>query len=166
MDKERVISMLKAYPRNKARCEMLKVENQELSMLLQEMRQTQVEDMLLVGKGISGMPSGGSVGDPTGKLALLLADGGESEPVRQIMQEMENNQRELARLRASVDYVDIWLDALNPKEREVVKGKFFDGETWAEIANRLERSFGIGYTRNTIRTIAGTAMQKILDIVG
>lgn len=165
MDKERVISMLTAYTRNKARCETLKIENRELSALLQEMRQTQVEDMILVGKGISGMPSGGSVGDPTGKLALLLADGGESEPVRQLMQEMERNQRELSRLKASVDYVEVWMSALSPKEREVTAGKYFDGETWAEIAGRLEKSFGVAYTRNTIRTIAGSALQKILDIV-
>lgn len=164
MQKESVDAMLSNYREHLARCEYLECEIPELERLVLSLRETMIEDTVACTQVISGMPHGTSISDPTGRLAVMFADGGVTESVRLLECEIAEKKRELAQKRVTVIFVGAWLKVLNEKERFVVEKQVIDKLFWRDVVRSYDRAFGDVYSKHGLKSIRDGALQKIYRI--
>lgn len=100
----------------------------------------------------------------TERTALRAVDGYKSPVVVCWQQELHQIETEIRTLQKYPRYVDIWLSALNEKERVVVTAHEIELKSWTEIELQSSKLLGNHYSESGLRRICRTAMTKICDI--
>lgn len=161
---EKVDEFLKNYREYSARCDFLENEIAELERIAQELRRTFIEDNISVSQVMNGMPHGTGISDPTGRLALLSASGYLPDYIKEIDDEVEKKKSELRYKTPTVIFVESWLKVLTPRERFVVENKTLNGMFWRELVIAFKNEFGEEYSKNGLKNIRDSAIQKIYNI--
>lgn len=164
MLRESIDEMLACFREHSARCEYLKREIPRLEHTAHIMRKNMVEDSISVTAVLSDIPHGSGVSDPVGRLAEKLADGYVTDHVRQIEEEIAKKRAELQHKSITVEFVPIWLEALNSKERFIVEKQVLDKLFWREVAREYEQQFGEMYSKHGLKAIRDAALAKIYRI--
>jgi len=162
---ERAEQMLRDYKNNVGRSGFLKkaIEEAEVDVALWESRLA--ED--LVGSGganLDGMPHGTTVGNPTERMALMLATGYEPEDLKDAKKRLEEMRRELRELDMVVFFVETWLEGLSTKEHWLIEQVYFEGSTYNEAARAYADRYGIQVSRDGIRRMKKAAVDKIIKM--
>ena len=165
MTPEQLDEKLKDYRVNKARCAYLRHQMESLKRYLAICKGTEISDQISLSQAISGMPHGSGVGDPTGRLAIDIADGKVGIFVKQIQEEMVPIQIELNEKEKSVREVEIVLEALSEREREIVTLKAIDDLPWQEALDQMNDKHGGTYAKRTIQRLYDRAMEKAYKTV-
>ena len=164
MTRESVDEALKQYREKKARYDFLCLQIDVLQESLQKNEKCMVNDRVSMSQAITGMPHGTSVGDPVGNLALDLAMGKVTVFVDQIRLELQQVQTEMNGLKPAIACVDIWMNALNDREREVVSLKAINQYSWADAVQALNEKCGGVYSKHTFQRLYDRAMEKIYTV--
>ena len=165
MSPERVNEMLKSYRFELGRCKHLETEIELLTRAIERSEACTVSD--LVGPGaqvITGMPRGTSVGNPTEKYGMMLADGWENADIADMKAERAALQKEYEERHKTVVYVESWLAGLNERERWMIEMQVIDSVIWREILNKYQQAFGEYRSKDTLKRIRDKALDTIYDI--
>ena len=60
--------------------------------------------------------------------------------------------------------MDAWLKGLNRKERWVIERIFFDGMTYREINGQYREIYGEPCSKDSLRRLKNTALEKIYQM--
>ena len=156
--------MLKSYRESVGRCGHLENEIQERRDMLESLRETVIEDSVLAAQPLSGMPRSGKVSDPTAQIGSAAADGWMTSEMKHISQEIRELERELRSQRIVVHFVTAWLNGLNEKERWIIEKQVIDGAYWREVIFGFKAKFGDEYSKDGLKRIKRSAMNKIYRI--
>jgi len=165
MQKEAVKQMLQSYREDRARCAYLENEIPQLEQMAEALRTEMVDDAVSITQVISDMPRGTSVSDPTGKLGALFAAGYTPDHIRQVEKQIRAKKRELAKKRITVTLVDSAMEGLTDRERFVAERKFIDGMFWRELIEAYKNRFEMLYSKNALRNLSDTALDKMCRIM-
>ena len=160
----RVDEMLKSYRESIGRCGHLEYEIKERQNTIESLRKTIVEDSVLAGQPMSGMPRSGKISDPTGQIGSAAADGCMTEEMKELQKEINALEAELRIKKIVVHFVDAWLDGLNEKERWIIEKQVIDGAYWREVIFSYKTKFGEEYSKDGLKRIKKNAMNKIYRI--
>ena len=161
----RLDELLKKYRPNKAREAYLRNQLEGLGRMLELAKRKMVDESVSLSQALTGMPHGSGTGDPTGKLATNLAAGKVTEFVKQIQQEIDETQGMLVGLLKDIQVVEIVLDALNDREREVLTMKMIDEYSWAETLNRMNKLHSGSYSKRSLQRLLDRAVDKAYEVV-
>lgn len=159
---ERAERMLRDYKNNVGRCGFLKKAIKEAETDIEHWKNRLAED--LVGSGgmnLDGMPHGTTVGNPTERMALMLATGYEPEDLKDAEKRLEDLRRELREVEMEVVFVEAWLEGLSTKEHWLVEQIYFEGCTYNETARAYADKFGIQVSRDGVRRMKKAAVEKV-----
>ena len=160
---ERAERMLKEYRTHLGRSGYLRRAIAEAEADIERRKSHLAEDLATNGgKAPDGMPRGTAVGNPTERMALILASDGympddlleAEERVRQLRSELKRHELEIA-------FVEAWLDGLTSKERWIIEEVYFEGCTYNEVARMYATQYGILMNRDSIRRMKKAAVRKI-----
>ena len=110
------------------------------------------------------MPRSGKVSDPTAQIGIAAADGLMTSEMKNIFQEIRELERELRGQRIVVHFVTAWLNGLNEKERWIIEKQVIDGAYWREVIFGFKAKFGDEYSKDGLKRIKRSAMNKIYRI--
>lgn len=165
MAPETLDEKIKNYRPNKAREAWLRQKLESLEHSLEMARAHMVSDSVSLSQAITGMPHGSGTGDPTGKLAVKFASGSVTEFVKQIQEEIDQTNTALDALMKDIQAVEIVLQALNEREREVFELKMLDDLPWPETMKKINGRHGDSYSRRSLLRLLNRAMEKAYSIV-
>ena len=164
MQQKRVDEMLRSFNETVARCVHLEHEIPTLKKLVKSLRETLLEDEISTTSVLSDMPHGTIISNPTERLGLKIASGYVSEDILDLEKEIREKEIELEELRPNVIYVETWMRGLNEREKFLVERKQIAGEFWRVIADEFRERFGAEYSKNGLKNIYTSAMEKIYRI--
>lgn len=162
MKPEIVLETLQSYRENLGRCEYLRIELAEAEKVLNDLEGTAREDAAAPGaQNLTGMPRGNAVGNPTERIAMMFASGGEPRHISELREEISKKWEEYRTKQKAADQVDAWMRGLNDRERWIVLGQVVDGLTWRELMREHETRFGEPRTKEALRRLREKSMEKI-----
>lgn len=158
MTKEQLILLLKKYKENKAR---LKLKLKEKERVLRLIEQIEEVDLKANATGInSDIRSKNSISDKVGNYASSNTD-----KVNNLKLELEALEKEIKELNDMTEDIEIRLEALRYKEREVLIAYYIDGCTYEDIGNRVYfRLFNQTRSERHIRRLIERCTDKILEL--
>ena len=165
MSPQRLTEILKNYRASRARCAWLQEQLKMLDRFLKICEGEMVEDMMSMSQALTGMPHGTTVGDPTGRLALDIESGKISPFVKEIRGEIEQVKGELLKVSADVRAVEIIMDGMTERERNLLEMKMIDELSWKEIISRMNQKYGGKHKQRTLQRMAENIMEKAIAIV-
>lgn len=165
MSPQRLDEILKNYRITKARYEYLKAELVTLSRWLDICERTTVSDRVSLSQAISGMPHGSGVGDPVGRLATDIASGEVSIFIKQIKEDMRQADDEMLRLAPQISAVEIVLNALGDREREVLVFKVIDNRNWIDTVEQMNEIHNNSYSKRSLQRLLDRALGRAYEIV-
>lgn len=165
MTRQEVDATLKAYRHEYGRCGHLAAQIQQIEREIKAEQASYAEQLVSVGgQNLTGMPRGTAISDPTGKIGLKLAEGWKSEYMVELEARWSRLQAEYAQVEIKVRFVMAWLSGLSERERYVIEQQVIDGITWREVANGYRERYGYDVSKDTLKRIRNTAMDKIYVI--
>lgn len=165
MRRESVDEMLRNYREYSARCLYLECCIKDTEGKLNRIRASALPDAISITQHYSDMPGRkGGTSDPTATVATRFADGYKPEDVQELEAELASMRGELRDKTPTVVFSEIWLDALNDKERFVVEKQAMDGLFWREVATAFCEKFGARYSSISLKRIRRGALEKIYKI--
>lgn len=130
MTKEQLILLLKKYKENKAK---LKLKLKEKERLIRKIEQLKEVSISAVRTEINNdIHSKNSISDKVGNNA---ADNIDKE--NEYREELDIIESEILELNESIEEIDIRLDALKYKEKQILIAYYIDGCTYEDIGNRI-----------------------------
>lgn len=162
---ERAEMMLRDYKNNVGRCGFLKKAIEEAEADIRQWKNRLAED--LIGSGganLDGMPHGTTVGNPTERMALMLATGYEPEDLKDAEKRLEELRRELRKVEMEVVFVEAWLQGLPTKERWLIEQIYFESCTYNEAAAAYEDTFGRPISRDGVRRMKKAIVKEIAEM--
>ena len=130
MTKEQLILLLKKYKENKAK---LKLKLKEKERLIRKIEQLKEVSISAVRTEINNdIHSKNSISDKVGNNA---ADNIDKE--NEYREELDIIEEEIIALNESIEEIDIRLDALKYKEKQILIAYYIDGCTYEDIGNRI-----------------------------
>ena len=162
---ERVEEMLRSYRAEVGRCGHLLMEIDILKTEIEREKSRLASD--LAGPGaqvITDMPRGTTMGNPTEKIALMLAGGWVPEEIREKEAKIGELQSEYDERHKTVVFVESWLNGLPERERWMVETQVIDGVIWREILTQYPERFGEYRSKDTLKRIRDRAMDMIFDM--
>ena len=165
MRQDQIEEMLREYRPKKARYAYLRTQIDMLERFLSKCEDSMVDDCVSMSQAITGMPHGTTVGDPTGRLAIDIVSGRVSSFVRQIREELEEVNKEAARLMEDLRVADILMSSMTDREREVVEMKIMAGMQWSEVLAEMNRKYSNSYSKRSLQRMYGRALEKAEDVV-
>ena len=163
---ERADEMLKDYKHWLARCEHLRAVIEALKADI-ETAEREGQEALITGKSASdldGMPRGNAPGKPTERIAMMLVSGYTTADVTALHRELKRLTRELEEKEVVVTLVEAWLKGLTAKERWMVERQVFDEMTYREINAAYRQEFNETCSKDLLRRLKRSAMEKIYAI--
>lgn len=163
---ERAEETLKNYKFCLARCEHLKAVIDALRKDI-EMAEKEAQEALMAGKSASdldGMPHGTAPGKPTERIALMLLSGYITDDVAQMREELARLEQEYGQKRVVVILVEAWLKGISSKERWMIERQTFDGMTYKEINAAYRQEYGETCSKDLLRRLKKSALEKIYQI--
>ncbi len=162
---ERAEQMLRDYNYNIGRCGFLKKAIAEAETDIAQWKRRLAEELVgNSGANLDGMPHGTTVGNPTERMALMLATGYEPEDVKDAEKRLAELQQELRKLEIGVVFVEAWLEGLTAKEHWLIEQLYFEGYTYNETARAYASRYGIQVSRDGIRRMKKIAVDKIVSM--
>ena len=165
MSHQNIAELLKRYRPLRARYSYLQSQLEMLGRFLAICKGEMIEDQVSMSQAITGMPHGSSIGDPTGRLAMDIASGKVTEFVKQIQEEIEKVQSELRKVTQDIQTVDLILETMNERERNVLEMKMIDELSWTEIVEQMQRKYSKCYSKRSIQRLLDRAVDKAYEIV-
>lgn len=130
MTKEQLILLLKNYKENKAK---LRLKLKDKEKLLRKIEQLEDIDVSAVKTEINNdIHSKNSISDKTGNKA---SDNIDKE--KEYREELSYVEAEIIELNEKIEEIDIRLDALKFKEKQILIAYYVDGCTYEDIGNRV-----------------------------
>lgn len=130
MTKEMLILLLKQYKENKAK---LKLKLREKEKLLRKIEQLKEVRISIVRTEINNdIHSKNSISDKVGNNAVDNID-----KENEYREELDVIEAEIIELNESIEEIDIRLDALKYKEKQILIAYYIDGCTYEDIGNRV-----------------------------
>ena len=164
MQPHEIDSMLSEYRQNKARHGHITLELARMNVELDAEEERAIINDALHAQQYSDMPHGTDAGKPVETLVMRYLDGYLPAQVKDWMRERTELEREQKALSVVIGYVDIWLNALSDRERQVIEDKLIDGRTWREMEADAQAIYGIPLTVGGLKNIKRRAMQKIYAV--
>lgn len=162
MTPERVNEMLKNYREYSGRCAYLETYIKQLEKEVENMQDNLVLDQIASGGGsLDGMPHGTTVGNPTERAGIALADGYMPDYLLLKKKELADAQLEVSRKATTVIFVNAWLRGLSERERWIIENQVIDGVSWRELTTEYYIKFGETRTKRALQLFRGKAMEKI-----
>lgn len=162
---ERAEMMLAQYRRCVGRCAFLKKTIAEAEADIELWRRNLAEDLVLSGgANLDGMPHGTTVGNPTERMAIMLATGYEPEDLKDAEASLIPLRDELREKEMVLCFVEAWLEGLTAKERWLIEQLYFEGFTYNEAAHAYAEKYGIQISRDGIRRMKKATVQKVADM--
>lgn len=150
MTKEQLILLLKKYKENKAK---LKLKLKEKERLLRKIEQLKDVTISAVSTEINNdIHSKNSISDKVGNKA---SDNIDKE--KEYKEQLDRLEQEIIELNDVIEEIDIRLDALKDKEKQILMAYYVDGYTYEEIGNRV-------YWKLYNQTRSSRNIQDIVDI--
>ena len=165
MSPEVLTEKLKKYRVTKSRYSYLQSQLEMLNRFLTKCKSEMIEDQVSMSQAITGMPHGTSVGDPVSRLALDIASGKVSVFVKQIEAEISIVKRDIQVVEPDVRTVEIILEALKERERNVFEMKLIDEYSWAEILTNMNQKYNNSYSKRSLIRLYDRAFDKACEIV-
>lgn len=158
MKKEQLILLLKQYKENNAK---LKLRLREKEMLLRKFEHLKEIDVSSSLVEINGdIHSKNKIGDKTGSNAI---DNIEIEA--EIREKIKYLEEEIAELTIMIEEVNIRLEALKYREKEILVAYYIDGCTYDDIGNRVyHKLFNQTRSEKAIQKIIERATEKIINL--
>lgn len=161
----RAEQMLKDYKNHVGRAGFLRKAIAEAEADIIQWKSRLAEDLATNGGiNLDGMPRGTTVGNPTERMALMLATGYMPEDLREAERQLEEMREELRKKEMILVFVDAWLNGLTSKERWLIEQIYFEGCTYNETARAYADKYGIQMNRDSIRRMKKTAVRKIEEM--
>lgn len=130
MTKEQLILLLKKYKENKAK---LKLKLKEKERLIRKIEQLKEVSISAVRTEINNdIHSKNSISDKVGNNAVDNID-----KENEYREELDVIEAEIIELNESIEEIDIRLDALKYKEKQILIAYYIDGCTYEDIGNRI-----------------------------
>lgn len=158
MTKDQLILLLKNYKENRAK---LKLKLREKESILRK-----IESLKNVSLSVTSYENNSDIHSKniiTDKVGNKASNNLDTE--LDLKSELDKVENEIKELNSKLEEVDIRLEALKYKEREVLVAYYIDGCTYEDIGNRVYYKL-FNQTRSTrnIQDIVDKATQKILKI--
>lgn len=162
MTGEQITNILKSYRQDKARQAYLCARIARLNIEIRRATAALAGDVSsLQAQQITGMPHGTTVGNPTERLGIMLADGYETDEIRIMRGERELISAEYDEVTVRVSTADALLSALSERERWVVERHVIDAESWAAIAEMYRAKYGYEVSVATLRRLNKTGYRAM-----
>ena len=130
MTKEQLILLLKKYKENKAK---IKLKLKEKERLIRKIEQLKEVSISAVRTEINNdIHSKNSISDKVGNNAVDNID-----KENEYREELDVIEAEIIELNESIEEIDIRLDALKYKEKQILIAYYIDGCTYEDIGNRI-----------------------------
>lgn len=130
MTKEQLILLLKNYKENKAK---LKLKLKDKEKLLKKIEQLKEIDLSAIKTEINNdIHSKNSISDKTGNTAS-----GNIDKEKEYREEISYIEAEIIKLNEEIEEIDIRLDALKFREKQILIAYYVDGCTYDDIGNRV-----------------------------
>ncbi len=165
MSPAKLDEIMMRYRSNKARVAYLRSQREMLDRFLSICKSQMINDSVSLSQAITGMPHGSGVGDPVGRLAMDIVSGKVTPFVKQIQEDIMQNERDLQAVEPDVKVVDLVLGAFTERERQVVEMKIFDDLTWPETLSRMNEVHNNTYSKRSLQRLLDRAMGKAYEIV-
>lgn len=158
MKKEQLILLLKQYKENNAK---LKLRLREKEILLRKLEHLKEVDVSSSTTELNGdIHSKNKIGDRTGNNAI---DNLETEA--EIREKIKDKEEEIAELTMMIEEVNIRLEALKYREKEILVAYYIDGCTYDDIGNRVyHKLFNQTRSEKAIQKIIERATEKIINL--
>ena len=165
MSPQRLDDIFKKHRVNEARLAWLKSEMVTLNRWLSLCKSQSVTDRVSLSQAITGMPHGSNPGDPVGRLAVDIASGRVSTFVKQIQEDIDSVTAEMMRIEPEIRTVEIVLQALGDREREVLTLKIIDDRDWNDTTAQMNEMHNNSYSKRTLQRLLDRALDKAYEIV-
>ena len=130
MTKDQLILLLRKYKENKSR---LRLKLREKERILRQLEIIKESELKSGDNDInSGIRSKNSISDKVGNFVSNTAD-----KENELKLEIESLQKEIDELSGVVEEINIRLDALKYKEKQILIAYYIDGCTYEDIGNRV-----------------------------
>ncbi len=164
MDKDTVMQLLKEYKQNKARARYLEATIQRKEAEVKDLKRNAVEDSVCITQHLTGMPHSTGISNPVEGLAVRLLDGEYPEHIMFQIHRLHRLQDEWRELCYKTECVEIWLEALNERQRFTVETTLIEGYTWTQAENLYEERHTAYYSKEGLRKIRNGAIDLICQI--
>ena len=163
MTEKQIRDMLTRYKPTAGRIKHLEIEAEELKIKLGRAREEAID--ALAGPhsaNLDGLPRGGGISDPTGRLGVKLADGAPvSAEVTALEERLKDIEEALDISRNDMRYMNTWISILLDRELLLVNRKLIEGQTWPEVARGYQERFGDEMNEKTLRRMLKGAIHQI-----
>lgn len=171
MTREQVDGMLKEYRLLIGRCGHIDAEIRRLEGSIAAARERFVREAAAPPVSrITGLPRGSAVGNPTERIALMLADGSALEvsdtgaAIRAMEARIDALSREKAEKQLRVEYVRSWLEGLADRERWVIEHHIIDREIWHDIIIAFNQRYTDDVSKDRLKRLQQRALEKIYSM--
>lgn len=171
MTHEQVDAMLRDFRLLIGRCGHIDAEIGRLRRAIAQERERFVRDAAAPPvSSLTGMPRGTSIGRPTERIALMLADGEafeaseERAAIRRFEAQIEALRMERAEKQLRVQYVNSWLNGLAERERWVIERHIIDREIWHDIIIQFNARYTDDVSKDRLKRLQRRALDKIYDM--
>lgn len=158
MTKDQLILLLKKYKENKAK---LKLKLRDKERILRQLESIEEVDLKSSATEINGdIRSKNSISDKVGNYATHNTD-----KENDLKLELEALEKEIQELNAMIEEIDIRLDALKYREKEVLIAYYIDGCTYEDIGNRVYfKLFNQTRSARHIQRMIERSTDKIIEL--
>lgn len=158
MKKEQLILLLKQYKENNAKLKLRLRDKESLLRQLEHLKEVDVSSSITELNG--DIHSKNKIGDRTGNNAI---DNIETEA--EIRVKVKDIEEEIVELTMMIEEVNIRLEALKYREKEILVAYYIDGCTYEDIGNRVyHKLFGQTRSSRNIQDIVEAATNKMLKL--
>lgn len=162
---EQAERMLAQYRRCVGRCAFLKKTIAEAEADIALWRRNLAEDLVRSGgTDLDGMPHGTTVGNPTERMALMLATGYEPQDLQDAEAQLIPLRDELREKEMVLCFVEAWMEGLTSKEQWLIEQLYFEGYTYNETAHAYADKYGVPISRDGIRRMKKATVQRVAEM--
>ena len=157
MTKDQLIILLKKYKENKAKLKLKLRDKERILRQLESIKEIELKSS--VTEINSDIHSKNSISDKVGNAAT-----NNSDKENNLRLELEVLEKEIIELNAMNEEIDIRLDALRRKEKEILIAYYVEGYTYKEIGNKTYYDlYQEKRSEDTIKKIIQRATNKIVS---
>ena len=162
---EKAEEMLKSYKGCLGRCGYIEAFIEELRASI-KYAEAEARDDLINGSGNQpdGMPHGNTMGNPTERIAIMLATGIVTDDIAAMQNDIAKLEAEHRAKRIVVIFVESWLKGLAAKERWMIERCYFDEMTYREINAIYREEYGETCSKDLLRRLKKDALAKIYEM--
>lgn len=158
MTKDQLILLLKQYKENKARLKLKLRDKERILRQLESIKEVELKSSAT--EINSDIRSKNSISDKVGNYATNSID-----KENDLKLELNALEQEITELNTKLEEIDIRLEALRRKEREILIDYYVEGNTYEQIGNETYyRLFGQTRSDKAIQKIIERATRKMVNL--